>query len=162
MDLDLVRWNGNVMSAKSCAFMFFGVPYTGIQALDYSEKLEAELVHGTSKDGTPIGYSSGEYSVDAFSFQILKDAWISKMLPHMAAISAALGSPGSYGGARFPLVAQYQEGPLVGTDTLEGCRIVGVKDTYAQGTGKLVTECTCMALMLRRNGLTLASLTRLP
>jgi hypothetical protein len=159
---DLVRWNNNVISAKSCAFTLAGVPYVGIVALDYADKLDAELVHGNNKDGSPIGYTSGEYSVDGFTFQVLKDVWIAKMLPQLAALSAAMLAPGSYGGARFPWIAQYQEGPLVGVDTLTGARVVGTKDTYAQGTGKLVVEVTCMAMTLMRNGLTLYDRTRIP
>ncbi len=159
---DIVRWNGNVISAKSCAFSLSGVPYVGIQSLDYEDQLEAELVHGNNKDGAPLGYTSGEYSVSAFSFSVLKDVWIVKMLPQLALLSATAGAPGSYGGARFVWTAQYQEGPLVGTDTIEGGRVVKTKDAYAQGNGKLVVEVTCMAKILRRNGLTLFDPLRFP
>ncbi|MDX6479508.1 MAG: hypothetical protein QOG85_18 [Gaiellaceae bacterium] len=74
---DIVRWNNNVISAKSCAFALDGVPYTSFQAVDYEDQLDTELVHGNNKDGAPIGYTSGEYSVSGFSFSILKDVWIS-------------------------------------------------------------------------------------
>lgn len=159
---DFLRWNGNVISAKSCAFTLGGVPYVGIVALDYEDQLDAELVHGANKDGAPIGYTSGEYSVSSFNFSVLKDVWLVRMLPQLAALSALALSPGSYGGGRFPFVAQYQEGPLVGVDTLMGGRVVGTKDAYQQGTGKLIVEVKCMALTLMRNGLTLFDPTRFP
>lgn len=92
---DFLRWNGNVISAKSCAFSLAGVPYIGIVALDYEDQLDAELVHGANKDGAPIGYTSGEYSVSSFNFSVLKDVWIAKMQNQLAALSAAAGSPGS-------------------------------------------------------------------
>ncbi len=159
---DLVRWNGNVISAKSCAFSLAGVPYIGIVGLDYEDQLDAELVHGANKNGAPLGYTSGEYSISSFSIVLLKDVFIAKFLPHMAALSAAAGAPGSYGGGRWTFSGQYQEGPLVGTDTIEGARVVGSKDSYSQGMGKLVTECKLMAKTLRRNGLTLFDQLRIP
>lgn len=159
---DIVRVNGNVISAKSCAFTFAGVPYVGLQAVDYEDQIESELVHGNNRNGAPLGSTEGEYSVSAFSFAILKDVWIAKMQLQMAALAAAALAPGSYGGGRWTFVGQYQEGLIVGTDTLEGCRILKTKDSYAQGTGKLVVECTCQAQILRRNGLTLFNPLRIP
>ncbi len=159
---DIVRINGNVISAKSCAFALAGVPYVGILAVDYSDSLDSEMVHGANKSGAPLGSTSGEYSVDTFTFSVLKDVWIAKMLPQLLLLSAAMGAPGSYGGARWPFMAQYAEGLIVGTDVLEGCRILGTKDSYAQGTGKLAVDCTCQAQILRRNGATLFDPLRLP
>lgn len=159
---DLVRWNNLVLSAKSCAFAIAGIPYVGILALDYEDQLDAELVHGANKDGSPIGYTSGEYSVSSFTMQVLKDVWIARLLPQLALLSLAAGAPGSYGGCTFPFTAQYQEGPLVGTDLITGCRVVKAKDSYAQGAGKLVMDVSLMALTIRRNGLTLYNPLRLP
>lgn len=159
---DFVRWNNNVISAKSCAFSVQAVPYIGIMAVDYEDQLDAELVHGANKDGSPIGYTSGEYSVSSFTMQVLKDVWIAKLQIQLAALSAAGGAPGSYGGGNFVFTAQYQEGPLIGTDILTGCRVTKVKDGYQQGTGKLVVDLTLMALTIRRNGLTLFNPLRFP
>lgn len=159
---DFLRWNGLVVSAKSCSMALAGVPYTGITALDYEDQLEVETVHGMNRSGAPIGSTSGEYSVSGFTFQVLKDVWIAKMLPQLAALSAAAGSPGSYGGGRFVFSAQYQEGPLVGIDTIEGCRVLKAKDSVQQGTGKLVVDVTLWAQLIRRNGMTLFDPLRLP
>ncbi|MDX6479509.1 MAG: hypothetical protein QOG85_19 [Gaiellaceae bacterium] len=84
------------------------------------------------------------------------------MLPQLALLGLAAGAPGSYGAGRWVFIAQYQEGPLVGTDTITGCRVIGSKTAYAQGNGKLVEEVKCAALTIRRNGLTLFSPTRFP
>jgi hypothetical protein len=159
---DFVRWNGNVISAKSCAFSFQGVPYIGITAVDYEDQLDAEYVHGANKNGAPLGYTSGEYSISAFSVTMLKDVCIAKFIPQLALLGLAAGSVGSIGAARWTFQAQYQEGPLVGTDTIEGGRLIGMKDSYSQGMGKLVTECKMMGLVVRRNGLTLFDPLRLP
>lgn len=159
---DLVRWNNNVISAKSCAFSIMGVPYIGLLAVDYEDQLDAELVHGANKDGSPIGYTSGEYSVSSFTMSMLRDVFQTKFLPQMALLSTTAGAPGSWGAARWTFVGQYQEGPLVGTDTISGCRVVKAKDSYAQGMGKMITELTLMALTIRRNGLTLFDQLRLP
>lgn len=159
---DIVRWNNMVLSAKSCTFSVAGVPYVGILAVDYEDQLDAELVHGANKDGSPIGYTSGEYSITSFTMQVLKDVWIARMQPQLALMSAAMGAPGSYGGAVFPFAGQYQEGPLVGIDLINGCRVTKVKDSYAQGAGKLAVDLSLMALTIRRNGLTLYNPLRIP
>lgn len=87
---------------------------------------------------------------------MLADVFRLKFLPQMAALSAAAGSPGSVAGARFVLSAQYVERPLPPcTDILTGCRIIGVKDTYAEGAGVKLTEVTLMLLTIERNGITL-------
>lgn len=159
---DFVRWNGNVISAKSCAFSVSGVPFIGITGVSYEDQLDAELVHGMNQNGAPIGYTSGEYSISNFSITFLKDVFIVKFLPLMAGLSVAAAAPGSWGGGRFPFIAQYQEGPLVGTDTIYGARPVGSKDDVQQGTGKLVTEVKFQGLYLVRNGLTLFNPLRIP
>lgn len=159
---DIVRLNGNVMSAKSCAFALEGVPYVGMQQVDYEDGLEIETVHGANQDGSALGFTEGEYEVSGFSFTILKDVWIAKMLPQLVLLSLARGAPGSYGGARFTFTAQYQEGLILATDALETCRVLKTKDGYAQGNGKLVVAVTCAALILRRNGVTLFNPARFP
>lgn len=158
---DFVRWNNNVVSARSCHFSLLAVPYFGFQTLDYEDELDVEIVGGNNRNGAPIGMTSGEYKVTGFSFGILKDVWIVKMLPQLAAISAAQGKFGSYGG-EFTFTAQYQEGPVVGTDMITGCRVVGSKTAYAKGTGAMVEEVKCAAMTIRRNGLTLFDQARFP
>lgn len=155
---DFVRWNNRVVSAKSCRYLIAGVPYVGITALDYEEKLEKELVYGADRSGSPIGMTSGKYSVSPFTITMLKDVFMKKFLPQMAILSAANLAPGSYGAGSFPLVAQYSEPPLTpDQDIISGCQIVGTKDAYQEGISALVTEISLMAMVLERNGLTLYS-----
>lgn len=156
---DIVRVNGNVMSAKSCSFSIDLFPYVGFTAVDYGDKLDAELVHDMAKDGTPVGYTSGEYSVDGFKLTVLKDVWLGKLLPQLLALGAQAGGIG-YGAGRFSFMAQYQEGIIVGTDVISGCRVVGTKDSIQQGTGKATVELELMALVLTRNGFGLFNLAR--
>jgi hypothetical protein len=158
---DIVRWNDLVVSAKSCSMAVQLVPYSGIVQLDYADKLDAELVHDMQRSGVPVGTTSGEYSVDGFKYSVLKDVWIVKMQPQLIALGLIAGGTG-YGAARFTFTAQWQEGPLVGTDTISGCRIVGTHDSIQQGTAKAIVEVTLLAKTLLRNGVGLMDLTRLP
>ena len=162
---DFLRWNDRVVSAKSCIFTIAGVPFIGITALKYGDSLDMESVHGARRDGSPIGFTSGEYNVDDFSMSMLKDVFMKKFLPLIGAIGAANGSPGAYGGnaAVWPLIAQYVEAPFPpDTDVISGCRVVGAADSFDAGAGALVTEIKLKAMTLTRNGLCLYDRTRLP
>jgi hypothetical protein len=70
---------------------------------------------------------------------------------------------GSYGDAEFTFTAQYIE-PVVGqlpiTVVIDGCNIEEVKESFAEGSDELVTEVTCNALTLTRNGMRLWSVVR--
>lgn len=161
-DIDVFRLNDLVISAKSASTLVEEVPYAGILTVDYGDKFDgADLVHNRQKNGAPVGSTYGEYAVDGFKFTVLKDTWAFKMLPQMLALALINGGVG-YGAARFTFVTQWQEGVIVSTDTLTGCRILGTKDTVAEGGGKAVVEVTCLALILLRNGFGLFDPTRLP
>ncbi len=160
--------NGNILSAKSCSFFFDMIPRGGVVAVSYEEKLETEDVYDDSKDGGPIGSTSGKYSIDGFSVTLLRNAWNAMgpkpgLMQQMAIKGALSLAPGSYGAARFSFVAEYSEpvAPMhTVVDAFANCRIVGVKDDYAEGIEKLVTVVTMKANRMTRNGLTLFSPTR--
>lgn len=156
-DIIETRLNGTPYSATSCSWNIALAPFVGITALNYSEKRERKLVHASRKDGTPLGMTSGKYSVDACSFTMLRSSY-----QRLIEILTPLGL-GSYGDAEFPIVATYSEpkallaGVLPITIAIQGCRITGVKDSYQEGIDELVTEVDLMAMAITRNGLRLWS-----
>jgi hypothetical protein len=149
---DFVRWNNKIVSAKSCSFTLAGVPFVGITALDYEEKLEKKIVHAANRSGAPLGTTAGKYEASA-SFTMLHDVFHKKFLPLMAGMSTALGfAPGSWGAAPpWPLIAQYKEGPIPpDVVTITGCEITGAKDTYQEGVDELVVEVSLVAMTIVR------------
>lgn len=151
-DILETRLNDVPFSATSCSWNIAGAPFIGITALAYSEKRERKLVHASRKDGTPLGMTSGKYSVDSVSMTMLRSSF-----QRLVELLTVLGI-GSYGDARFPIVATYSE-PLASlagvppiTVLISGCRVTGVKDSYSEGIDEAVTEVEMMALTLRRNG----------
>lgn len=156
-DIIETRLNDTPFSATSCSWNIALAPFVGITSLSYSEKRERKLVHASRKDGTPLGMTNGKYSVDSVSITMLRSS-----AQRLFEILTPLGL-GSYGDARFPIVATYSEpiailsGVLPVTIAIQGCRITGVKDSYQEGIDELVTEIDIMALALTRNGLRLWS-----
>lgn len=150
--------NGSILSAKSCQFFVDMIPRKGVVECTYKEKLDAEDVYDDDRTGTPVGSTSGRYSVDSFSLTLLRDSWNSTgPIPGLMQYLAAKGI-GSFGAARFSFIAEYSE-PLVPlstvVDSLFYCRITGVEDAYSEDIKALVTKLDLKALALTRNGLTL-------
>ncbi len=155
--IDLVRLNNRVMSAKSVSFSIAGVPYQGILAADYAEKLDKEVVYDADKSGAPIGLTAGKYGAEPSTITMLKDVFIAKFLPQMALMSLANLAPGSWGGALpFPISVSYIELPLIPcVDLMERCEIIASKNSYAEGINAAVTIITFQPMSLKTNGLTL-------
>lgn len=151
-DLIQTRLNGTPFSATSCSWRFAGAPYVGITALSYEEKRESKLVHASRRDGTPLGITAGKYSLGAFTVTMLRTSF-----DILSGQLTALGK-GSYGDARFPFTAEYSDidAGAAGTPPIviliSGCKIVGVKEAYAEGIDELLTEVEMMGLTLVRNG----------
>lgn len=154
-DLIETRLNDQPFSATSCSWDIALAPFVGVTHLGYSEKRERKLVHGSRRDGTPLGITAGKYSVDALSITMLRSS-----AQRLFELLTPLGL-GSYGDAVFPIIARYFEPlrPFVPPIVLdiEGCRITGVKDDYQEGIDELVTEIELMGLAITRNGLRLWS-----
>ncbi len=156
-DILETRLNDVPFSATSCSWNIALAPFVGITALNYSEKRERKLVHASRRDGTPLGMTSGKYSVDSLSMTMLRSSF-----QRLVEVLTLVGL-GSYGDARFPIIATYSEplalaaGVLPVTIDIAGCRITGVKDGYQEGIDELVTEVEMMAMALTRNQLRLWS-----
>jgi hypothetical protein len=151
-DILTTRLNDVPYSMNSCTWNIALAPFIGITALNYSEKRERKLVHASRKDGTPLGITSGQYSIDSLSMTMLRTSF--QRLVELLSVPGL----GSYGDAIFPIVATYSDpnatlrGELPITVDIQGCRITGVKDTFQAGTDELVTEVEMMGLQLTRNG----------
>lgn len=156
-DIVETRLNGTPFSATSCSWSIALAPFIGITALNYEQKRERKLVHASRRDGTPLGMTSGKYSVGSLGITMLRSSY-----QRLIEILTPLGL-GSYGDASFPILATYSEpqailaGVLPVTIDIEGCRIVGEKDSYQEGVDELVTEVELMAMSIKRNGLRLWS-----
>ncbi len=155
--IDFVRLNNRVVSAKSVSFTIGGVPYQGITACDYSEKMDKELVYDSDMSGGPVGMTSGKYGAEPASITMLKDVFTIKFLTQFGILSAANLAPGAWGQAPpFPIGIQYVELPIPPiTDLLSGCEITGAKDTYAEGINAAVVVLTFQPMSMSRNGLTM-------
>ncbi len=142
--------NGCVLSAKSCQFFLPApAPVRGIVAVNYKEKIEMENVYDDDRTGTPVGSTSGRYSLESFSITILKTRWV-ELMPVLSALGL-----GSIGAARFPFVAEYSEplDPLhTIVDSIYPCRIIGIEDDYSEDIKALVVKLELSALGMTRNG----------
>lgn len=156
-DLIETRLNDNIYSATSCAWHINNAPFEGITAVNYEQKRERKLVHASRRDGTPLGMTSGKYSVGSFSMTMLRSSY-----QRLIELLTPLGL-GSYGDARFTFRGSYTEplASLKGVPPIvifvDGCRITGEKDGTQEGIDELVTEIDMAAMSITRNGLRLWS-----
>lgn len=155
--LDSLRVNGVPFSWTSSVFRIGGQAVKGIVAVDWAEKRERKLVQAMDQSGVPLGITSGQYSIESFSFKALVGSW--------AAIADVLSIAGlgSYGDATFPIQVQAIE-PSIGSIPLimnaSGMVVTGVKESRAVGVEELVKEVTLMGLTIIENGHILYSLQR--
>lgn len=155
--IDFVRLNNRVVSAKSLSINIATIPYGGIVAAKYSEKIDKEHVYDNDQAGGPVGQTAGKYMPEDASITMLKDVFTLKFLPQMGILSAANLAPGSWGQALpFPVVFSWVELPLPPCiDVLSGCEITGAEDDYAEGINAAVVVISLKPMSLVRNGLTL-------
>jgi hypothetical protein len=152
---DIIRVNNTILSWNSFSFKIDGIPWVGITSFDYEQKRERKVVHAAKRDGTPLGKTSGKYTVPSCKLTMLRDSY-----DKLTTILTAKGL-GSYGDAEFTFIAQYIE-PLQPPITVigTGCTIDGEKEAQAEGVDELVTEVEIGCLALSKNGKSLASLIR--
>jgi hypothetical protein len=154
---DIVRINQTVYSWNSTLHKFDNQPWTGVLDVAFEEKREVKIVYAAKQDGTPLGMTSGKYSVEGFTVKMLRDSGF--------ALKKYLSDQGngSYGDAVFDYLLQISE-PTPGspplTTLIEGCRITNAKDSQAEGIDELVTEFTIAALLATTNDLQLWSAIR--
>jgi len=156
-DPNIIRINHTIFSWTSCAFQINGEPWKGIVEVNWEQKRERKVVYAANQDGTPLGKTSGKYSVTGFTLKMLRDSAEALKLE-----LSALGL-GSYGDAEFVFSGQMIE-PVVGSVPItfigETCTIDGEKEGHAEGVDELVTEFEIGCLAFTSNGLRLWSVTR--
>ena len=154
---DILRINNLIVGWNSASFYIDGLdPYNGITSINYEQKRERKVVYGMRRDGTPLGKTSGKYSVPNVSITFLRDSY-DKLTTYLT-----LKGLGSYGDAEFAFSLLYSE-PKAGTIISiigTGCTIDGEKDSQQEGTDELVTEVEIGCLSILRNGKPLYSLAR--
>lgn len=152
---DIVRLNDTIVSWNSVSFKIDGIPYVGILSFDYEQTREREAVYGAKRDGRPLGFTSGKYSVPSMTLKMLRDSW-----DDLSTQLTALGL-GSIGDATFTMIVQYIEiGQPPITVVCVGCRIKGIKPTLEEGTGAATTELDIQCIEIVENGKPLASVVR--
>lgn len=148
-DPNLFRLNHVPYSWTSCGHFFNGFPYKGVTAVDFEEGREVKVVHAGQQDGTPVGITSGLYTVTSLSFTLLRDSAYA-LLADMTILGL-----GSYGDAESVYILQHFE-PALPVPSLpsqvliSGIRVIGVADKQAVGADELVTEIKCQALYVTR------------
>jgi hypothetical protein len=154
---DVVRLNNQQFSWNSTITRIAGIPWPGVVAIDWSEKLDVETVYSQTQDGTPQGATAGQYEVDGFTMRMLTDS-ADKLTDMISAIPPFVGS---YGRTEFPIVCSASEPLLPGgfpiVMTAGVCRIVGKKQVREKGIAALVTEFAIWSKGIIENGKTLYS-----
>lgn len=154
-DLLLRRVNNTILSWNSAGFKIDSDPWEGIVEFDYEQTRERKIVYGMRRDGTPLGKTSGKYSVKSVMVKMLRDS-ADLFTDYLTGVGL-----GSYGDAVFSLTAEYVEpgsAPII--VVVDGCTIDGEKDGNVEGTDELATEFMIGALTLTKNGKRLWSVQR--
>lgn len=152
---DILRVNSTVFGWNSHTAKFDAIPYNGILSVDYEQKRERKVVWGMKRNGTPLGKTSGKYSVAGCTVRMLVDSY-DKLTDQLT-----LKGLGSYGDAEFLFGLQLLEPrqkPLI--LMFSGCTIDGEKDAVAEGTDEAAVDVEIGALSMTRNGKRLWSVER--
>ncbi len=149
-----------ILSWPSTSVKILGSPFKGIQGIKFEEKRERKQVYGMSRDGVPVGQTSGKYTPGPLNLKMLADSF--KVLTALLAASNPL-TLGSYGDVKFPIVVKYEE-PLDPTGitivTFTTCTVQGVADDLSEGGDENMVDVTLGCMGVTRNGLTLYSRVR--
>lgn len=154
MSIDIVRFNKTVYSWNSSLFKFDNVPAKGVLEVDYEQARDVKMVYAALKSGRPVGMTAGKYSVKSFTMKVLKQ------LGTDLTTRLALKGNGSYGDPFFGFIAQVSEPdsglpPITASSPFN--RIIGKKDSYAEGVDEVVDELTIASMWFVENGKTLWS-----
>jgi hypothetical protein len=157
-DSAIFRLNGVPFSATSVVCRVEGVSYEGFMGATVKAKRERKVVHATRQDGTPLGLTSGIYSIDSFSWKLLAST------ANLIRLQLTALGFGSYGDANFTYQLQISEPvPLALPPilwTVSGCVVTSDGPTYEAGNDELVEEWELMATALDTNGMQLSSVVR--
>lgn len=159
---DFLRVNNTRYSWLSSRALVDGQPWESLVAVDYEQKRERKIVHSMRQDGTPVGWTSGKYSVPSFKLRMLKEG-SAAFEETLAAGGLLVPGLGSYGDAEWTFLLQAVE-PVVGAVPLTlaaaPCAVGGKRETREEGFDELVVEYDVYTLQMIENGIPLWSLVR--
>jgi hypothetical protein len=152
--------NGDVHNWTSVRIKKNGQSWSGVTAINWSQKRERAMLYGAAKHGAPRGRTSGKYSVDSASMKMAKGsaAIFKKELAQQAPDQK------SFGNVEFDITVQFiASGEQAITVELQRCVITGTSSTNEESsTDALVEEFTLSVMRVVEDGLTLydATITR--
>lgn len=140
--------NGHRYSFASIEARFNGLPFIGFSAINYKPSLKAGMVYGSRPQA--LGRTRGKQEI-TFDFEMYR--------LEFELFKATLGLAGvGFGETSFETIVQYSEGALqpVVTDTILSARIEEVDLSNADGTDASKVKCTCSAMNILLNGVSIA------
>lgn len=143
--------NGTPFSWTSCSFAIDNTPLgSGVQSLDFADARETKIVYASNKGGKPNGQTAGKYTCEQMSLKVL--ASLGQSICNTLSIPG-LGSVSAPSAAFiFSMQAIELDGSVPLIMVADGCRVVGIKNSQAEGVDELVWEFSIQPLGLTRNG----------
>lgn len=118
-----------------------GREYFGCRAIEYSDKLTREAVHGAS--AFQLGMTPGKVENEEGKLTLLNRDFYQMI--------ADFGD--AWGEVRFDITVQYgMHGTPVHTDVIEGCRLTGAPGGASEGTTAIEREISFMFMRIKRDG----------
>lgn len=153
-----IRLNGKVFTRASTAIRLNGVfRLNGVESMEWSDELPAELVAAMNEGGLPLGKAQGNYTCSAS---------ISLFLDECAAFEAAVmamsvppATPGQLSSANFQLSVITREEARVRPVIIANANIVGKSDSVSADGSARVKQYTLQPTVIIENGLSLVRLT---
>ncbi len=153
-----IRLNGNVFTRKSTAVRINGVyRLNGIDSMEWSDELPAELVSAMNEGGVPLGKAIGNYTCAA-SMSVYLDECAAFEAGIMALSPIAIAE-GRLGAAVFQIAVITREEVRTRTVVLVNCNITGKSDSIAADGSARVKQYTLQPTVVIEDGLSLVRLT---
>jgi hypothetical protein len=155
--VDEVRLQGTIYSGKSCEFDFGFGAVEGCLKASGDEKRERKVVHGSRRDGRPIGLTAGK--VEPGKFTCARRNTTAEMLFEYLTASGL----GSIGDAIIPITVSTFEpdsSDIPQTITFDNCALTSKKQSWDEGIDELVTEIEFQPIGQDQNAQVLYSIIR--
>ena len=164
MSLDgFLRVNNTTFAWASSILQIDGFGIEGFLSIDYEQKREVKVVHAARQSGLPVAWAGGgKYTVPSFKTKMLKDTWM-VVKSYLAAGGLIAPGLGSYGDAQVSITLQAVDPTILSpplTLVASPARVVGDRESRAEGVDELVQEVDWSVLQLVENGIPLWSVVR--
>ena len=151
---DQYRINGNVYGWASITLKLDGIPYSGFDLINYSDKRERPYQYGMGRHHGPRGRAPGKYTPDASKIGGSKKS----LAIFRAALAAKSPDGRSFGNVPFEadvLYVEEGEGQTPIHDHLEGCVLTTTSAQHQESADPLRDEAEMSVMRIYWNGLTL-------